>query len=286
MPIRVTDATELSTVASAADGITPLAVDYDELLERGYVIVPSAVTEQRIAEFHATVRELCASLKARHHVSTNDPEPLLDLLRRGGAYRTQLFSLLKNLHVVQRTSLELVERLRAGGLWARMRMRVPLAWPTLRADPPHEDTYLLPMHQDYASTRCHVALRGWVPLTTANEERGTMSVIAGSHKLGCLEHDRSDPSRPHVSPSRYQGLPLQTLTCDPGSLVLFHPAVVHASVANRSTQVKFVLLFHLQDLATMMDPEDRSDPMRPWIESTLSREDTRPRGRAITETDR
>jgi hypothetical protein len=263
------------TDALPADAVTPLRVDCDELSERGYVTVPRAVAQPRLLEFHATVQELTVALGARHRLPTRGTTPLLPLLRRGGAYRTQLFSLLKNLHVVQRMSLELVERLRAGGLWARMGMRVPLAWPTLRADPPDEDTYLLPMHQDYGSTRCHVALRGWVPLTPANEEHGTMSVVVGSHKLGFLEHDTSDPAYPRVAPVGYQHLPLHTLTCEPGSLVLFHPALVHGSVANRGTCVKFVLLLQMQDLATMVDPDDTHDPMHSWIECTRAREHAR-----------
>ena len=260
---------------AAAHAIAPLSVDHEELADRGYVTLPHAVAPQRIEEFHATVRALSTALGARHLVPVSDAAPLLDLLRRGGQYRTQLFSLLKNLHVLQRMSLELVERLRAGGLWKRMEMQVPLAWPTLRADPPDEETYMLPMHQDYGSTRCHVALRGWVPLTPANEECGTMSVVVGSHKLGVVAHDASDALYPHVPPSRYQHLPLHTLRCEPGSLVLFHPTLVHASVANRGTRVKFVLLLQMQDLATMVDPDDPHDAMHGWIESTRTREHAR-----------
>jgi len=255
-------------------------VDYERLIEAGYVTVPGAVAEERVLEFHAIVQELSATLCARHQVHARHAEPLLDLLLRGGSYRTQLFSLLKNLHVVQRMSLELVDRLRTGGLWAQMGMRVPLAWPTLRADPPHEHTYLLPMHQDYVSTRCHVALRGWVPLTPANEERGTMCVVVGSHKLGFLDHDASDRSHARVPTSRYQHLPLHTLTCAPGDLVLFHPAVIHGSIANCSSFMKFVLLLQMQDLATMADPDDPHDPMQRWMEVARSREDAAARAPA------
>lgn len=278
MATGATRATEIDNQAVPPDQIRPLSVDHEELLERGYVTVPDAVAEERIKEFHVTMQEIGATLSARHQVHTRHAEPLADLLLRGGSYRTQLFSLLKNLHVVQRMSLELVERLRTGGLWAHMGMRVPLAWPTLRADPPDEDTYLLPMHQDYASTRCHVALRGWVPLSPANQERGTMCVVVGSQELGYLDHDASDPSHPHVPPSQYQHLPLHTLTCEPGTLVLFHPAVIHGSVPNHSSLMKFVLLLQVQDLATMADPCDPHDPMQRWMESARSREGAHGRG--------
>ena len=251
--------------------MTPISVDETDLRTRGFAIVPGALSSATIDELHATMGELDAALRARHGVPARHPEPLVDLLRRGGAYRTQMFSLLKNLHVVQRTSFELVERLRSGGLWTQMGMRVPLAWPTLRVDPPGEDSYLLPMHQDYGSTRCQTALRGWVPLTPASEDRGTMRVVVGSHALGPLAHDMSNPARPFVPPDRVADLPIETLACEAGTLVLFHPCLVHGSVAGRGQFMKIVLLLQLQDLATMVDPDDPDDPLRPWLDSAGAR---------------
>lgn len=237
------------------------AIDTDSLEARGYIVLRSAVEARLLAEFEATIDALARAQVARTEITPTAAEPLIDLLRIGGEYRKMLFGLLRNLYVLHKMTAAIGERLDAAGFFRWSLMAAPLYWPTLRADLPGEQTYLLDMHQDVKSTRCHTAWRMWVPLRPVDERRGTMKLVPESHALGPLPHDLTDPASYFVPERHYRGLPVETLSLPAGSAVLMNPLIVHGSVPSQSARMKYVLLIQIQDLATMVDPRDADEPL-------------------------
>ena len=128
------------------------------------------------------------------------------------------------------------------------------------------------MHQDYGTMRSHKAWRMWIPLRAVNEEYGTMKIVLGSHKLGVVPHDLSDPNYPVVNEYVYQGLPTHTLDLPAGSGVIFNPLTLHTSIPNRSNRMKYILLIQIQDHSAMVDPDDADDDMAILIRTTEARE--------------
>ena len=262
--------------------ISDFSPNIEELNSNGYSIIDGLLTQSALDRFEQTMHELTSELIKRRKIDPLSIDPMIDLLNIGGEYREILFLRLKYLHIVQTISAELGDKLQQVDFYGKMAMRVPLVWPTLRADPPNEETYLLPMHQDYGTIRSHTAFRMWIPLRDVNEKYGTMKVVAGSHKLGIVHHDASDPYHPAVDQSIYEGLPIHTLDLPAGSGVIFNPLTLHASIPNRSNRMKYVLLIQIQDHSAMVDPDDADDAMSVLIRTTEARETARKNTRLYT----
>jgi ectoine hydroxylase-related dioxygenase (phytanoyl-CoA dioxygenase family) len=156
-------------------------------------------------------------------------------------------------------------------------MQVPIVWPTLRADLPGEETYVLPLHQDYATTRSRTAWRLWIPLRAVDRHHGTMVVAPGSHRAGPYSYDRASSGGwaiPQHELDR-RGLDTLTLEMDAGDGVIFSPWLVHGSVPNASQRTKWVLLLHVQDLSAFVDPTDPDDPLRQFMDLSEARREER-----------
>ncbi|MBT8408147.1 MAG: phytanoyl-CoA dioxygenase family protein [Alphaproteobacteria bacterium] len=249
-------------------------MDFDALNDRGFVTLPGMIPQDMLAMFEDTMTRMGISGLKRKGLPVTDQEPMADLLKTGGDYRARLFLNLKNMKIVQELGMAVSKRLEAEGFLDWSGLEVPLVYPTLRADPPREMKYLLPYHQDYA-TQCARAWRVWVPLRDANPDAGTMKIVPGSHKLGLVEHDTSDPAHPVVPESAVAGLDPVVIDVKAGDGVLFDPLLVHASVPATQPRMKYVLLVQVQDLTTLADEDDPSDPLAARLAMSRTRDAVR-----------
>ena len=235
-------------------------LDFRALDESGYIHLPGVIPENMLRKFEAELRQLGELGLSRRGIQAKSNDAMTDLLRAGGDFRVSLFSNLKNLRIVQQMTHSCGQRLDREAFWDWANLSVPVFYPSLRADVPEEEKYLLPMHQDYA-TQCSRAWRMWVPLRPANRKGGTMCLVPGSHKGGMIDHDTTDPSRPFVPSEHIQGLPVVELDLPAGDAILLDPLLVHGSVPAQDDLMKYVLLVQIQDLTTLSDPEDPEDPL-------------------------
>ena len=246
-------------------------IDYARLERDGFLHLPNLVSPALLAEFEAVVDIVGRTGLARKRRAPSSREPFADLLQTGGDYRVRLFANLKNLRVVQEMGMAVSETLRTEGFLDWAGLEAPIVYPTLRADPPGEDKYLLPYHQDYA-TQCRRAWRLWIPLRDANARTGSMKVVPGTHRMGFIEHDTSDPAHPVVPASVLEGRDPVTIDLRGGDGILFNPLLVHASVPAEVERMKYVLLVQVQDLTTLADSEDPDDPLPARLETTRRRD--------------
>ncbi|GMG82693.1 hypothetical protein LNKW23_19060 [Paralimibaculum aggregatum] len=246
-------------------------IDMEALRRDGYVRLEGVIGPAMLAEFERVMADLGEAGLARKGRTRRAADAMTDLLKTGGEYRVRLFANLKHLRIVQEMSQAATRRLAAEGFFDAARLTAPLAYPTLRADVPGEGRYLLPMHQDYA-TQCRVAWRLWCPLRPAGRSGGTMAIRPGSHRLGLVEHDASDPARPAVPEAVCRDFPPLELEMPAGDAVLFDPLLVHASIPAAGDRMKYVLLVQVQDLATIVDPDDPEDPLAARLEMAQRRD--------------
>ena len=257
--------------ASAKPGSRPAsAIDYERLDRDGYVVLPGLVPAPDLAEFERCIAAAGERLAATRGVAIGDGEPLSMVIKAAGKHRTMLFDQVKRLWIIEKLTGEIGRWLEAQGLFAHSRIEVPVLWPTLKADLPGETEYSFPLHQDYATTRSRTAWRLWIPLRDANRERGTMRVAVGSHRKGPYRYVGLNTSYPHVAEDELarHGFELIALDVMAGTGVLFDPRMVHGSVPNRSAITKYVMLLHLQDLASFPDPSNPDDPLRQFLDLT------------------
>lgn len=256
------------------------AIDFATLDRDGYVVVPGLIAAADLAEFEHCIETAGTRLAASRGLDVTGVEPLSAVIRAAGKHRSALFDHVKRLWIIERLAGEVGRWLETAGLFAHSHIEVPVLWPTLRADLPGENNYTFPPHQDYATTRSQTAWRLWINLRDVNTERGTIQLAPGSHRKGPYRYVTENTNYPHVGADELarHGLDMVSIDAAAGSCVLFDPRVVHGSVANRSSITKYVMLLHLQDLATYPDPSNPDDPMRQFLDLSDAHRKVRPNG--------
>lgn len=106
---------------------------------------------------------------------------------------------------------------------------------TLHAKPPDTGAPF-PMHQDvpfypHADGRYFDAL---IHLDDADEQSGCIKFLAGSHKLGKLEHITGPDTSPHLPTEQYRLEDAVSVPAKAGDVVIFHIYTVHGSALNHS----------------------------------------------------
>lgn len=246
------------------------AIDFAALDRDGYVVLPGLISPADLAEFERCIAAAGNRIAAARGVTVEGDEPLAAVLKAAGKHRSMLFDHVKRLWVIERLTGEIGRWLETAGLFAHSPIEVPVVWPTLKADLPGETEYSFPLHQDYATTRSRTAWRLWIPLRDANTERGTMRVAVGSHRHGPYRYVGMDTTYPHVADDELarHGFELVALDVAAGTGVLFDPRMIHGSVPNKSAVTKWVMLLHVQNLASFPDPSNPDDPMRQFLDLT------------------
>ncbi|NLC56871.1 MAG: phytanoyl-CoA dioxygenase family protein [Armatimonadetes bacterium] len=112
---------------------------------------------------------------------------------------------------------------------------VELHHSTLHAKAPEYGTPF-PMHQDYPFYPHENALYldAIVHVDGADEQNGCLKFLAGSHKLGPLEHIRE--GSPHLPPDRYRIEDAVSCPGNAGDVVLFSIHTIHGSALNRTNR--------------------------------------------------
>jgi hypothetical protein len=226
---------------------------FDELEQQGFTVLRGVVSDRLIARFEQQIAALVDAQTRALGITPVRPDPFVDLFSVGGDYTEQLYSLMERMAVLGEMADTIGQAAERGGFFRHFGIEVPLVWPDIRADLPHT-TRLLPVHQDYKSTRCRRAFRFWVPLRPSDEFRGTMCAWAGSHVNGPVPHEAIGWKTPAIAPELYEGLERVVFDIPAGDCVLFNSMLFHASVPNRSDVTKFTLMVQIQDLASMSDP--------------------------------
>ena len=105
-------------------------------------------------------------------------------------------------------------------------------------------------HQDYGYWYQNGCLlpdmcSGLIAVDRATKENGCLQLLAGSHKMGRVEHGRfgeqtgADPERVEAATKRY---PMVFFEAEPGDVLFFHANVLHASAANTSPNPRWSLI--------------------------------------------
>lgn len=266
--------------SAASKSASSPSIDFASLDRDGYVVVPGLISTADLAEFERCIETAGTRLASSRGIDVAGVEPLSAVIKAAGPHRSALFDYVKKLWIIERLAGEVGQWLEAAGLFAHSRIEVPVLWPTLRADLPGESTYTFPPHQDYATTRSQAAWRLWINFRDADTERGTIQLAPGSHRKGPYNYVTENTNYPHVGADELarHGLEMVAIDAAAGSCVIFDPRVVHGSVANRSSVTKYVMLVHLQDLATYPDPSNPDDPMRQFLDLSDAHRRVRPNG--------
>jgi hypothetical protein len=219
----------------------------------------------QLVAFEQQVARIAAIECRKHALPDEDADPIAPALRLGGAYRTMLFTKLKQLDVLREMTDAVVGRLRRGGLVERLGLELLCVHSTLKGDLPGDDRFFFLWHQDYLLTRSHRAYRLWLPLRPVNAIDGGMEFAIGSHREQFPYADGAG-NYPHIPAAAVDGrFATKVMDLPAGDGVLFDPRIVHRSVANHGRRTRFVLIVHLEDAAALAHPLDPTDPLAQFM---------------------
>ena len=252
-----------STSGEAPDGFTPAAYDQD-----GFCYLSGLVSASLIDQFESEIAALANAQIARRAITRHHSgrEPLIDLFKIGGAYRTLLYKAIHQLPVLGEISRVVFQQLREGGVLDALGFQAPLLSQGIRVDIPGETDFMLPMHQDYAHLWALPCARIWLPLRPVGPGIGSMSVVAGSHRDGFVPHNMSDPKYPFLDSETFDADDEIVLELPAGDGVIFSPFLFHASQHKTGSGIKFVMAVHIQDGGRLIDPDDKDDPVVTMME--------------------
>jgi ectoine hydroxylase-related dioxygenase (phytanoyl-CoA dioxygenase family) len=235
------------------------AGDFTKLDKDGFVVLRRLVSADDLAEFEESIARFSRAQIEKLGLPRRAAEPFIDVFSRGGIYTDRIYKLLERLSILNRMSMDIGSKLETWGFLDWSGIEVPLIWPDIRADIPHDTVRTVRVHQDVYSMQCHRAWRLWIPLRPSNAILGTMAVYPGTHKRGVVHHNFEDKSKPVVAPEIYAGIEPVVLDLPAGDGVLMNPLCLHASVLNRSDRTKFTLMVQVQDYAAVIDPDNDRD---------------------------
>lgn len=239
--------------------MSDIALDFDALETDGFSRLPVSIPSESLAIFEEQIRRIGEIECEKHSLEPGDDEPLAKALKVGGEYRVMLFDKIKQLGILHEMTHNLMEELGNSGMIVRLGIEIPSFYQTLKGDLAGDDQFTLPYHQDYKLTRCHKAYRAWIPLRDANPVDGSIEFVVGSHRK-TFPFETDESGYRHIGERQIEGR-FDTLTVDlpGGSGVLFNPLIVHRSIANRGTRMKFALIVQIEDAATLANPFEEND---------------------------
>jgi len=252
-----------------------VVVDFDRLHSDGFITIGGLLDQSELERFEDTIATLvCAHTKSKG-IQPVHVDPFEDIFCVGGAYTGRLYELMERLNILQQITARVSAYLEKAGFFDWAKIDVPLVWPDIRADLRSDQARSLPVHQDFGSMKCKKAWRLWIPLRPSNEQLGSMRAYPGTHKMGVVSHNVSDPLRPRIDQELYAGVDDVVFDLPAGDAVLIDPLLFHASVPNASETTKFTLMIQIQDLASMIDPTETSSPYHSFTQVTEIRSKAR-----------
>jgi ectoine hydroxylase-related dioxygenase (phytanoyl-CoA dioxygenase family) len=251
--------------------------DLDTINERfqvdGFVVVENAVPKALNADVKSEINKILTAEAERHLPTTNEGVDKFDaclkqLFDLDSQYRGRLYGILQDLVSINRlcTSEDILEVVHSLGVTAPNVRNFGT-----RIDIPGEDDYLQPIHQDVNSMRTENCVNCWIPLQDVTAENGALRIWRGSHEIGPIRADEKE-----LNESGYESIPISMVkeyeehhcSIDAGSVLFFHPYLVHASSTNRSNHIRWTNIIRYDDAAEMFWLRDGENPYE-----TLRRDD-------------
>ena len=237
--------------------------------ENGYIIIPQHLSTNEVAEVREDVHSVLAESFGVEgkQVPVNTDEAYLELKASNPPLKGRAYDVMGSLQCVRdafaKPSLRAIAR-------AILDSPAVLDHTQVRIDDNANDR-LLPMHQEMNQ----MSLRNttvWIPLQDVkSQDEGGLRIIPGSHKKGFLPHRiYNEPHAYHgVREDQFDAADELRLEMNAGDALMFHPLLIHGSVPNQSSNIRWTIVGRLNGLKTLRYleaderyyPLDREDPI-------------------------
>jgi ectoine hydroxylase-related dioxygenase (phytanoyl-CoA dioxygenase family) len=222
--------------------------------ENGYLVLRGVLKESQF------LHQIIAEIEALGQIYDTD----FDFTQAQRSLATMQPVPRRNLYLALRY-LPSITGLAASPLLLRLSQALGLRMPAVmhsynvRMDAPNEDKFLFHWHQDITYLLGSLnSITYWLPLSKADSQYGSVAIIPGSHTSGIQPviytgEDKPAASQP-LSPSHLRLVTEpqergEVIDANIGDIVLFSQFILHASVPNRSPQVRWTAQIRHSDLS-------------------------------------
>jgi hypothetical protein len=197
---------------------------HQEYLKSGFCVIENVVTQQEIDSFLDTFREI--SKLEGFELDKN-------LLNSGRLFNPEIRK--KTQDVINLNAKTVLPRM------FKMEKVDPHTGGAYQVKPPHVNSDLL-IHQDSTviDEEKDYCLFVWIPFCDVTMENGPISFVPGSHLWGNTQRSLGVPwqFRNHI-PTLYKHT--KPVTVKKGDVLVFDPAVIHASAPNLSKEIRHAI---------------------------------------------
>ena len=114
---------------------------------------------------------------------------------------------------------------------------------------PTKNKHLFLPHQDLRGRTSKRSLGLWIPLS-ADSDIGGMGVYKGTHKNGPIVHQTAETGQVYIEQEHYEKA--DTFDCntfDVGDVLMFDPYLIHYSIPNTGSKVRWTAIIKIDDMA-------------------------------------
>ena len=200
------------------------AEKHDHYLKYGWCVIENVVKQEEIKSFMDTFEEI--SKLDGFELDEN-------LLNSGRLFNPEIRK--KTQDVINLNAQTLLPRM------FQMDKVDPHTGGAYQVKPPHKNSDLL-IHQDSTviDEEKDYCLFVWIPFCDVTMENGPISFLSGSHLWGNLQRSLGVPwqFKPHID-TLYKHV--RPVTVKAGDVIVFDPAVIHASAPNMSKEIRHAI---------------------------------------------
>jgi ectoine hydroxylase-related dioxygenase (phytanoyl-CoA dioxygenase family) len=214
----------------------------------GYLFVRQVVDKCQLEELREQITAICAS----HHwlrpaTAVIDAIPAVEPCVEGEPRYFEVYDEVQRLEALHALPHhESVRRIMSAVLGEHA---FPHPLSIARLAFPRNERWTTPPHQDYPNNQGTADLYAiWMPLGDCPVERGSLSILRGSHTCGIapLEFSLGDGNRKAVLDERFAGLDWVGGDLSTGDALVFHSHTVHRALPNRSDRLRLSVDYRFQ----------------------------------------
>ena len=211
--------------------------DFKKLKDEGYIKIKKIIPISLIKDFKSDI----SSIEKQFQKQTgNYNKNFLNFYLKNPS-RSRIYSLMQNLISVRKISNFIDLYLEKNNVFKKLNFINRSVNNGLIISLPGENEYLNPPHQDIYNFKSKLFLKAWIPLTNVDKTYGSMKVYKRSHLKGFVKpvFKNSKSTYPSFNQKYLNQFEGETFKLMPSDVVIFNPFIIHQSIPNKSSVIRF-----------------------------------------------
>tara|TARA_B100000780_G_scaffold275336_1_gene241771 strand:+ start:1214 stop:1954 length:741 start_codon:yes stop_codon:yes gene_type:complete len=227
--------------------------DFNKLEKNGYIKIKKIIPISLIKNFK---KEILSIEKQFQNQTGLKNRNFLNFYSQISS-RSRIYTLMQNLVSIRKISNFIDSYLEKNNFFKKCQFINRSVNNGLIISLPKENKHLSPPHQDIYSFKSKLFLKAWIPLTKVDEINGSMKVYKGSHLKGFAKpaFKNSKSIFPSIKSEHYNQCESEIFKLVPSDVVIFNPFIIHQSIPNKSSKIRFTTATEFHGIRFLEDEE-------------------------------